>query len=872
MTDDMQQPPAGEQFGTIYLEDEMKKSYLDYAMSVIVSRALPDARDGLKPVHRRILFAMKDGGYDSTKPYKKSARVVGDVMGKYHPHGDSAIYDAMVRMAQDFSMSLPLVDGQGNFGSMDGDPPAAMRYTEARLDKAGEALLEDIDKDTVDFVPNYDESVMEPSVVPSRVPNLLVNGAGGIAVGMATNIPPHNLSEVVDGCIAYVSNPEISIEELNAIIKGPDFPTGGLILGRSGLRSAYHTGNGSVKMRAKTTFEEVRSGREAIIVHEIPYQVNKARLMERIGELVRDKQVEGIADLRDESDRDGVRVVIELKKDAHGEVVLNQLFKFTPLQTSFGCNMLALDHGRPRTFTLRDFIKSFVEFREEVITRRTIYELAKARDKAHVLAGLAVAVANIDAIISLIRNAPTPTDAREQLMAKRWSVGDVKPLIDLIDDPEYFVDDAGTYQMSEVQAKAILDLRLHRLTGLERDKISDDLKEITDAIAYYLSILADRDKMLAVLVDELVEVKEKFGFERRTEIIDAEFETDIEDLIQREDMVVTITNQGYAKRVPLDTYRAQRRGGKGRNAMATKDDDFVTDMFVASTHTPILFFTSRGIVHKMKVWQLPLGSPQSKGKAMVNLLPLEQGETISVYLRTPEDEAVWENLDLMFATSHGSVRRNKLSDFANIRSNGLIAMKLGEGEQLVSVKICKEDEDILLASRFGKAIRFKVDDIRVFAGRASTGVRGMKLPKGDEVMSMSVLKRDQDEQLLCVSENGYGKRTMSSEYRTSGRGGQGVINMDVTDKTGKVVTTFTVTEEHQIMLVTNGGTTIRTPVKDVRIIGRSTQGVRLFTVADGEQVSSVAWLIEDHDEEEGADGEVIENTAEPSTDETQSEE
>jgi DNA gyrase subunit A len=860
MSDETMTPPEGEQFPTVYLEDEMKKSYLDYAMSVIVSRALPDARDGLKPVHRRILYAMKEGGYDSTKPYKKSARAVGDVMGKYHPHGDSAIYDAMVRMAQDFSMSLPLIDGQGNFGSMDGDPPAAMRYTEARLDKAGEALLEDIDKDTVDFVPNYDESETEPAVVPSRVPNLLINGAGGIAVGMATNIPPHNLNEVVDGCIAYVGNPEISIEELNEIIKGPDFPTGGYILGRSGLRSAYHTGNGSVKMRAKTTFEEVKSGREAIIVHEIPYQVNKARLMERIGELVREKQVEGIAEIRDESDRDGVRMVIELKKDAHNEVVLNQLFKFTPLQTSFGCNMLALDHGRPRTFTLREFIKAFVEFREEVITRRTIYELNKARDKAHVLAGLAVAVANIDEIIAIIRNAPNPNDAREQLTAKRWVAGDVKPLIDLIDDPEYFVDDAGTYQLSEVQARAILDLRLHRLTGLERDKIGGDLKEITDAIAYYLSILADREKMLEVLVTELEEVKEKFGFARRTEIIEAEFETDIESLIQREDMVVTITNQGYAKRVPLDTYRAQRRGGKGRNAMSTKDDDFVTDMFVASTHTPILFFTSRGIVHKMKVWQLPLGSATSKGKAMINLLPLEQGETISVYLRTPEDEAVWDNLDLMFATSHGSVRRNKLSDFANIRSNGLIAMKLGEGEKLVSVKICKEDEDILLASRMGKAIRFNVDDIRVFAGRNSTGVRGMKLPKGDEVMSMSVLKRDVTENILCVSENGYGKRTESTEYRTSGRGGMGVKNMEVTDKTGQVVATFPVSDDHQIMLVTDGGTTIRTPVVDVRVIGRSTQGVRLFTVGKGEKVSSVAWLIEEHDDESV---EVIEGSAEP---------
>ncbi|PCH99108.1 MAG: DNA gyrase subunit A [Alphaproteobacteria bacterium] len=870
MSDENTRPPEGEQFPIVYLEDEMKKSYLDYAMSVIVSRALPDARDGLKPVHRRILYAMKDGGYDSTKPYKKSARIVGDVMGKYHPHGDSAIYDAMVRMAQDFSMSLPLVDGQGNFGSMDGDPAAAMRYTEARLEKAGEALLEDIDKDTVDFVPNYDESVLEPSVVPSRVPNLLVNGASGIAVGMATNIPPHNLTEVVDGCIAYVANPEISIEELNEIIKGPDFPTGGYILGQIGIKSAYTTGNGSVKMRSRTSFEEVRPGRQAIIVHEIPYQVNKSRLMERIGELVRDKQIEGISDLRDESDRDGVRVVIELKRDSHQEVVLNQLFKFTPMQTSFGCNMLALDHGRPRTFTLRDFVKVFVEFREEVITRRTIYELAKARDKAHVLAGLAVAVENIDEIISMIRNAKNPIEAREGLMGKRWRVGDVSPLIDLIDDPEYFVDDSGTYQLSEVQAKAILDLRLHRLTGLERDKISGDLKEVTNAIAYFLSVLADRDKMLSVLVDELNEVKEKFGFARRTEIIEAEFESDIESLIQREDMVVTITNQGYAKRVPLDTYRAQRRGGKGRNAMNTKDDDFVTDMFVASTHTPILFFTSRGIVHKMKVWQLPLGSATSKGKAMINLLPLEQGETISVYLRTPEDEEIWDKLDLMFCTSHGSVRRNKLSDFANIRSNGLIAMKLGEGESLVSVKICKEDEDILLASHQGKAIRFNVDNIRVFAGRNSTGVRGMRLPKGDEIMSMSVLKRDTVENILCVSENGYGKRTESTEYRTSGRGGMGVKNMDVTDKTGQVVATFPVSDEHQIMLVTDGGTTIRTPVVDVRVIGRSTQGVKLFTVGKGEKVSSVAWLIEDDEDEDtietvdgGEETAVVENAETP---------
>jgi DNA gyrase subunit A len=852
------EPPKGEVFPTISLVDEMKKSYLDYAMSVIVSRALPDARDGMKPVHRRILYAMKEGGYESTKPYKKSARIVGDVMGKYHPHGDSAIYDSMVRMAQDFSLRLPLVDGQGNFGSMDGDPPAAMRYTEARLAKSGEAMLEDIDKDTVDFRPNYDESVLEPTVIPARVPNLLVNGAGGIAVGMATNIPPHNLSEVIDGCHAYIDNNEISVEELNEIIPGPDFPTGGQILGRNGIRSAYSTGNGSVMMRAKTSIEEIRKDREAIILHEVPYQVNKAKLLEKIGQLVRDKAIEGIADLRDESDRDGVRVVIELKRDAHGEVVLNQLYKSTPLQTSFGCNMLALDHGRPRTFTLRDFIVSFVQFREEVITRRTIYELGKARDRAHVLAGLAVAVENIDEVIEMIRRAPDPATARAQLMERDWPAREVAPLIELIDDPEYFVSEQGTYKLSEVQAKAILDLRLHRLTGLERDKISGDLKEITDKIAEYLRILGDRDVMLDVLREELNDVKERFGTPRRTELIDAEFEADLESLIQREEMVVTISNTGYAKRVPLDTYRAQRRGGKGRAGMSTKEEDFVSDLFVASTHTPILFFTSRGIVHKMKVYQLPLGNPQSKGKALINMLPLEQGENISVYMRLPEDEEDWNNLDIVFATSHGTVRRNKMSAFQNIRSNGLIAMKLGEGESLVSVKLCKSTDDVLLISRSGKAIRFDVEQLRVFNSRSSTGVRGMKLSQGDEVIGMSIIQKDkdvpegEDQLLLCVSERGYGKRTSASDYRTTGRGGQGVINMAVTDKTGPVVATFPVTDSHQVMLVTDAGKMIRTPINDVRITGRSTQGVKLFTVAKDEKVVSVAWLVED-DEGEGED-------------------
>ena len=850
---------------SITIEEEMKQSYLDYAMSVIVSRALPDVRDGLKPVHRRIFYAMREGGYTSDKPYRKSARIVGDVMGKYHPHGDQAIYDSLVRMAQDFSLRLPLIDGQGNFGSMDGDPPAAMRYTESRLNKAAEALLEDIEKDTVNFRPNYDDSTKEPEVIPARIPNLLVNGAGGIAVGMATNIPPHNLVEVVDGCLAYVDNPEISIDELNVIIPGPDFPTGAQILGKMGIKSAYHTGHGSVMMRAKTSFEDISNGRESIVVHEVPYQVNKGKLLERLGEVAREKIVEDISEIRDESDRDGVRIVIDLKKGAIGDVVLNQLFKFTALQTSFGCNMVALDHGRPKMFLLKDFIQAFVKFREEVITRRTIFELGKARDRAHVLAGLAVAVANIDEVIALIRKAANPVEARESLLAKRWPVGDVRPLIELIDDPEHPVEEDGTYQMSEVQAKAILDLRLHRLTGLERDKIGNELKEITDAIAEYLAILASREKMLEVLREELEEVKEKFGTPRRTELCEAEFESDIEDLIQREDMVVTITHGGYIKRVPLDTYRAQKRGGKGRSGTSLKDDDFVSDMFVASTHTPIIFFTSRGIAHTLKVWQLPLASPQSRGKAMVNLLPLESGENVSVYLRVPEDEEVWKDLDIMLATSHGSIRRNKLTDFQNIRSNGLIAMKLDEGESLVSVKIAHEDEDVFLASKKGKAIRFQVDAIRVFASRASKGVRGMKLAKGDEVMSMSILKREEEgaqgQALLCVSENGMGKRTYASEYRTIGRGGQGVVNMKLSDKTGDLVATFPVTDDHQVMLISDLGQMIRMPVKDVRTIGRSTQGVTLFKVAKDEKVVSVAWLVEEDDEEDVMEGEAVEAVA-----------
>ena len=883
-----------EKIPTISLEEEMKQSYLDYAMSVIVSRALPDVRDGLKPVHRRILFAMREGGYTSDKAYKKSARVVGDVMGKYHPHGDAAIYDSMVRMAQPWSLRLPLIDGQGNFGSMDGDSPAAMRYTEARMDKAAETILQDIEKQTVDFRPNYDESLQEPSVLPSRIPNLLVNGAGGIAVGMATNIPPHNLVEVVDACIAMVGNPDITTEEIIEIIPGPDFPTGAQILGKNGIHSAYHTGNGSVKMRAKTHVEEIGK-REAIIVTEVPYQVNKGKLLERLGEVAREKIIEDIAEIRDESDRDGVRVVIELKMNATPEVVLNQLFKHTALQTNFACNMVALHNSKPQMMLIRDMIKAFVKFREEVITRRTIYELGKARDRAHILAGQAVAVANIDEVIAIIRNAANPAEAKDQLLARTWPTHDVAPLIELIDDPEYPLNDDNTYQMSEVQVKSILDLRLHRLTGLERDKIAGELKEITDQIAEYLRILAERSRLLEVLVEELEEVKEKFGTPRRTELVEAEFEMDMEDLIQREDMVVTITHGGYVKRVPLDTYRAQRRGGKGRSGMQTKDEDFVSDLFIASTHTPILFFTSRGIVHKLKVYQLPLGTPQSKGKAIINILPLEKEEKVNVYMRMPEDTEVIDKLDIMFATSHGSVRRNKLTDFANIRSNGLIAMKLGEDESLVSVKICTADEDVMLATKLGKAIRFPVSDIRVFAGRNSTGVRGIKMKEGDEVISMSVLKHlditpdernaylkaasqvlgSEDENfeyeetalelsqerfqemlaneqlLLTVTNKGFGKRTSAYEYRVSGRGGQGVANMALTKKNGgEVIATFPVTDSHQIMLVTDQGKLIRTPVENIRTTGRSAQGVTIFKVNDDENVVSVAWLVQEDDEDE----------------------
>ncbi|MDD4616260.1 MAG: DNA gyrase subunit A [Alphaproteobacteria bacterium] len=892
----------------VTIEDEMRQSYLAYAMSVIVSRALPDVRDGLKPVHRRILYAMKEGGYDSTHPYRKSARIVGDVMGKYHPHGDAAIYDAMVRMAQDFSMRLPLIDGQGNFGSMDGDSAAAMRYTEARLDKAAETMLEDIDKETVDFHPNYDESVMEPDVLPARFPNLLVNGGGGIAVGMATNIPPHNLGEVCDATLALIQNPEISIEELLEIIPGPDFPTGAIILGASGCRAAMHTGRGSIVMRARHEIEEFRKDRQAIVFTEIPFQLNKESLVKRIAECVHEKIIEGISELRDESDRDGVRVVVELKRDAMADVILAQLFAHTPLQTNFAVNMLALNNGRPELMNLKGVLQAFIDFREKVITRRTEHELRQARERAHILVGLAVAVANIDDVIALIRKASDPAIAKAELMARDWPAGDVAPLVMLVD--EDFDSKAANpiYKLSETQAKAILDLRLHRLTGLERDKIGNDLKMVVDQIADYLDILARRERVFQIMSGELAAIKLKFATPRKTHIEPIEFEADIEDLIQREDMVVTVSHEGYVKRVPLSTYRAQKRGGKGRVGMATKEEDFVNDIFVASTHTPMLFFSSLGRVYKLKVYKLPLGTPQSRGKAMVNLLPLEQGETITTVLHLPEDESTWDNLFVLFATTAGTVRRNKLSDFSNVRPSGIIAMKLDEGDRLISVTTCTEEDDILLATKLGKAIRFAVPEIRVFAGRNSVGVRGIKLGDSDSVISMSIIRhveatpeeraaylkqasaarRSSDEAeepanvngngeeeettgtvtltleryeelasleefLLTVSERGFGKRTSAYEYRVSGRGGQGIWNMDMSERNGPIVATFPVKETQEIMLVSDGGQIIRMPVKDIRIASRRTQGVTVFRIEGGEKVVSVA-AVEDQNGENGDNG------------------
>ena len=865
----------------ISIEAEMKKSYLDYAMSVIVSRAIPDVRDGLKPVHRRILFGMLEIGTDWNKPYKKSARIVGDVMGKYHPHGDSAIYDALVRMAQPFSMRLPLVDGQGNFGSMDGDPPAAMRYTESRLAKVAHHLLEDLDKDTVDFNDNYDGNEKEPVVLPAEFPNLLVNGANGIAVGMATNIPPHNLGELLDACEALVNNPDLRVEELMEYVPAPDFPTGGVILGRNGSHSALTTGRGSVVLRAKTEFETMDNGNTAIIVTEMPYQVNKVKLQERIAELVRDKKIEGISAMRDESDKQGVRLVIETKRDAVAEVVLNNLFRYTPLQTSFGVNMLALDHGKPRQMNLRDVLVSFLEFREEVMTRRTQFLLNKVRDRAHVLIGLAIAVANIDEVIRVIRAAKDPVEAREELMSRDWEAAAVSALIDLVQDRGNVIAD-GRIKFTEAQARAILELRLQRLTGLEQEKINNELEELAVDIKKYLSLLGNRDEMLALMLQEFAALKAEYATPRRTVVEESEFEHDIEDLIEREDMVITVTQNGYIKRVPLDTFRAQRRGGKGRNAMSTRDEDMTTEVFMANTHTPVLFFSSNGKVYKLKTYKLPLGTAQSKGKALVNIFPLENGETIQSFMPLPEDESTWDEMNIMFATSSGSVRRNDLSDFHNIRANGKIAIDLGEGETLVNVRVCSPNQHVLLSARSGKCIRFPVEAIRVFKSRKSTGVRGIKLAQGDEVVSMSILngveltieERDaylkvapwknrdeqeeapaidlneeriaelaqQEEFILSITENGYGKRSSAYEYRTTNRGGSGITNIVTSDRNGGVVASWPIEEDGQIMLMTDGGKLIRCPVHNIRIAGRNTQGVTIFKTSKDETVVSAIRL------------------------------
>ncbi|HJU31548.1 MAG TPA: DNA gyrase subunit A [Hyphomicrobiaceae bacterium] len=895
-------PGGGSEIRAVSITDEMKRSYLDYAMSVIVSRALPDVRDGLKPVHRRILFGMNELGLDWNKKYVKCARVVGEVMGKYHPHGNLAIYDALVRMAQDFSMRLPLIDGQGNFGSVDGDPPAAERYTECRLAKVAHALLDDLDKNTVEFRENYDASLKEPGVLPAKFPNLLVNGSGGIAVGMATNIPPHNLGEVVDACIAHLDNPEISIDELAQIVPGPDFPTGAMILGRAGIAAAYHRGRGSILLRAKVVTEEIRKDREALIVTALPYQVNKRVLIEKIAEQVREKRLEGIANIWDESSREGMRIVIELKRDAIADVVLNQLWRHSDLQTNFGANMLAINGGRPEQLNLKDFIAAFTAFREEVVSRRTKFLLAKSRDRAHVLVGLAVAVANIDEMIRLIRAAPSPAEAREQMMARDWPAKDIGPLVELIADPRHRIAAGGTIRLSDEQARAILDLRLQRLTALGRDEIGDELKKLGEEISDYLAILASRVRIVDIIKKELNDLKAEFGTPRLTEIVEMEGEVEDEDLIQREDVVVTVSHRGYIKRVPLSTYRAQRRGGKGRAGMSTREEDVVTQLFVASTHTPVLFFSSRGMVYRMKVWRLPAATPQSVGKALVNLLPLVEGETITSILPLPEDETTWGSLELMFATRHGDVRRNSLADFTNINRNGKIAMKLAEGDRIVRVAICTPQENVLLTTAQGRCIRFPVGDVRVFKGRDSTGVRGIRLDGDDEVISMAILRhvdaspgeraaylkqalavrRSQgveavegaateaaeveaeegaeavdlspqryaelsahEQFVLTVSERGFGKRSSSYDYRITGRGGKGLVAMIVNDRNGRLVASFPVEESDQIMLVTNGGKLIRCPVDDVRITARSVQGVRIFKTEDDEKVVSVERVSED---------------------------
>ena len=897
-TDEMPPSYDGPQ---VSITHEMKTSYLDYAMSVIVSRAIPDLRDGLKPVHRRILYAMHEGGNTHDKPYRKSARAVGDVMGKYHPHGDSAIYDALVRMAQDFSMSLPLLDGQGNFGSMDGDNAAAMRYTEVRMDKPASYLLADIEKETVDFQDNYDGKDREPTVLPARFPNMLVNGAGGIAVGMATNIPPHNLGEVIDATLALIDDPDLESADLIRYVPGPDFPTGGIMLGRSGARKAYLEGRGSVVIRARTRTEELRKDRYAIVIDEIPYQVNKATMIERIAEAAREKRIEGIAHVQDESDRTGVRVVIELKRDATPDVVLNQLFRFTPMQTSFGCNMLALNGGKPEQLTLHRFLSLFVQFREEVVARRTAHDLRKARERAHVLCGLAVAVSNVDEVVATIRASADAAEAREKLMTRRWPAGDILEYIALIDDPSHPANEDGTYNLSETQARAILDLRLQRLTQLGVREVTDELRDLAGKIKDYLAILASRERIMQIISDELREVRDQFAVPRRTEIIDWAGDLEDEDLIEREDMVVTVTQGGYIKRTALADFRSQKRGGKGLSGMATKDEDVVTTLFVANTHTQLLFFTTEGMVYKLKTWRLPLGGRTSKGKAVVNILPIPSGVSIAAIMPVDRPEEDWASLQIVFATSAGDVRRNALSDFTNVKRNGKIAMDLPEGVELVNARICGEDDDVMLVTDAGRAIRFPTTEVRVFKGRKSTGVRGIRLQSGHRVVSMSVIRHfeaspgeraaflkryridlgaeddvtgaddvvspenlnlsedryqemlDANQLLLTITSRGMGKTTSSFDYRTAGRGGQGVTAMDLSEKRGKetgmLVASFPVTVEDQIMLATSTGQSIRVPVKGISFRSRGAGGVKVFNTAAGEEVVSVAWIAEASDED-----------------------
>ncbi|KIC19362.1 MULTISPECIES: DNA gyrase subunit A [unclassified Leisingera] len=887
---------------TVSIEAEMRNSYLDYAMSVIVSRAIPDLRDGLKPVHRRILYAMHESGNTHDKAYRKSARPVGDVMGKYHPHGDSAIYDALVRMAQDFSMSLPLLDGQGNFGSMDGDNPAAMRYTEVRMDKPAAAILADIEKETVDFQDNYDGKDREPTVLPARFPNMLVNGAGGIAVGMATNIPPHNLGEVVDATLALIEDPDLTSEQLIDYIPGPDFPTGGVMLGRSGARKAYLEGRGSVIIRSKTRVEEIRKDRYAIVVDEIPYQVNKAAMIEKIAEQVREKKIEGVAHVQDESDRNGVRVVVELKRDATPEVVLNQLFRFTPMQTSFGCNMLALNGGRPEQLTLRRFLTSFIDFREDVVARRTAYELRKARERSHILCGLAVAVSNVDEIVATIRSSADAAEAREKLMTRRWPAADIADYIRLIDDPTHTMNDDGTYNLSETQARAILELRLQRLTQIGVKEVTDELEELARKIKEYLEILSSRERIMGIISDELREVRDNFAVPRRTEIVDWSGDMEDEDLIEREDMVVTVTSGGYIKRTPLADFRAQKRGGKGVSGMQTKEEDVITTLFVANTHTQLLFFTTDGMVYKLKTWRLPQGGRTSKGKAIVNILPIPTGVSIAAIMPVDVPDEEWENLQVVFATSGGDVRRNRLSDFTNVRRNGKIAMKLPEdgSVKLVNVRICSEDDDVMLFTNSGRAIRFRSTDVRVFNSRESTGVRGIKLTGEDDVVSMSVIRHskytpeqrtaylkmrramagltddadasDEDAPedpnfstelyaemsaaenlILTITTGGSGKLSSSHDYPVRGRGGMGVTAMDKAMRGGEIVASFPVEMDDQIMLATSKGQSIRVPVDGISFRSRSAGGVRVFNTGKGEEVVSVAWIAENGEEEDGGE-------------------